>query len=696
MKTLILIVSLSLIAISGQSQSHKLDWAISQGGPQHEQTTGIAADKAGNVYTTGTFSDTVDFDPGPGSYLLYPGKLQQTFISKVDASGKLLWAKALGSSMGECSATAICTDSNNNFYICGTYDGPMDMDPGPATHMIHCMAGSTNSFVAKYDSSGALLWTAFAESSTYPGVVKANSIAVDRQGNVFTTGYVSWGVKLYDSRSAHMMTLSGKAALEMFVWALDADGMHHYAMNSISSSSTKGSAIGIGITADTSGNLYCTGTFKESITFSTGAALPALTATGDDDIFLLKLDGYTEVKWAIGAGSTTKDEGYAVTPDTSGGVIAVGAFTGTTDFDPGPGSAVLSPVGDQAGYVCRFDSSGKLSWVKAFTKHSGTYGYALCNAVAGGKDGSVFIGGRFGGSIDFDPGPGTYPVNSGYGLFLLKMDASGNMVWTKTIGNDTAPLRLEAIHTDVNGNLYATGYYQGRIDFNPGAGRAELVPVAFSDLFTMKLVTCTSSIGKDTLSACGNYTFNGKTYSSSGIYDLVTENSGGCDSFITLHLTIEPAIDSVSRSGSTLSAKTSGAVYQWLQCPDHTPIPGATAKDFIAAASGAYAVVVSKGSCRDTSDCVNVTGTGINDPASDRQIAIYPNPAGKQVTILLPESVTAGQVQVMGINGQILLQHDGLAGQSFDINISGLANGLYFLKVSDTDRVIGLHKLVKQ
>jgi hypothetical protein len=125
--------------------------------------------------------------------------------------------------------------------------------------------------------------------------------------------------------------------------------------------------------------------------------------------------------------------------------------------------------------------------------------------------------------------------------------------------------------------------------------------------------------------ACGSYTLNGQTFNATGIYTQNLLNSAGCDSTITLVLTIVDLTATVTQNGENLSANESNASYQWLNCSlGFTPINGATDQNFTATSNGSYAVVITTDFCSDTSDCMTVEGLKVDEHEMD--IHIYPNP----------------------------------------------------------------------
>lgn len=114
-------------------------------------------------------------------------------------------------------------------------------------------------------------------------------------------------------------------------------------------------------------------------------------------------------------------------------------------------------------------------------------------------------------------------------------------------------------------------------------------------------------------SACIIFSFNGQTIASSGIYYDTLINSTGCDSIITLYLTINHVDTSVTKLHDTITANALGATYQWLDCNNSSnPIVGATNQTFVPMACGNYAVSVTQNGCSDTSTCYVISPPIIN------------------------------------------------------------------------------------
>ena len=418
----ILSLSFSLTSVSTPSA---YAWSSAQatvsvfGGTSSDIGRSIALDSSGNVYTTGYFQGTVDFDPGAGVENLTSAGGNAIFVSKLDSSGNFVWAKGLGgTSPGEGNSIAV--DSSGNVYTTGYFQGTVDFDPGAGEANL-TSAGGNEVFVSKLDSSGNFVW---AKGLGGTGADVGRSIALDSSRNVYTTGF--------------------------FFGTADFDP-------------------GAGTTAN-------------------------LTAPigGSAEVFVSKLDSSGNFVWAKGLGGTIADTGRSIAVDSSGNVYTTGNFQGTADFDPGSGTTNLSSPGGNDIFVSKLDSSGNFVWAKRLGGTGADEGFS----IALDSSGNVYTTGYFQGTVDFDPGAGTTNLISAGGaeVFVSKLDSSGNFVWAKRLGG-TSTDEGNSIAVDSSGNVYTTGYFQGTVDFDPGAGEANLTSVGSNDVFVLKLTPSGESLG---------------------------------------------------------------------------------------------------------------------------------------------------------------------------------------------------------
>ena len=125
-------------------------WVKQTGGTGFDDMNYLEIDNSGNIYTTGRFSDTVDFDPGPATFTLAAtSSTTNIFIRKMNAAGNFVWAKNfIGGGVG--SPSAISIDNSGAVYVSGNFYSVADFDPSPATYTLSS-AGSSDGFICKLD-----------------------------------------------------------------------------------------------------------------------------------------------------------------------------------------------------------------------------------------------------------------------------------------------------------------------------------------------------------------------------------------------------------------------------------------------------------------------------------------------------------------------------------------------------------------
>ncbi len=203
------------------------------------------------------------------------------------------------------------------------------------------------------------------------------------------------------------------------------------------------------------------------------------------------------------------------------------------------------------------------------------------------------------------------------------------------------------------------------------------------------------SYGSITETACNSYTSpSGKVWTVSGMYQDTVSNDQGCDSIISIDLTINSVNVNVTTNGDTIMTQESDARYQWLDCPNFGIVSGETNSSFITLKSGEYAVEITKTGCVDTSDCVSVQNSSVGS-LNAAKLTIYPNPSNGSVTISLENGSEQLTIQQFDLFGKLVSTSTYNNQSHIDFELVG-ETGTYILSISDSSKVTQNHLIIKQ
>ena len=537
---------------SSYSQYVNFNWAKQMGGSGYGKGY-LAVDLAGNVYTTGNFNGTIDFDPGQGVYNLTCNGQNSVYISKLDPSGNFVWAKELESDV-YIQVNAMITDASGNVYTTGFFYGEVDFDPGPGSFNLNTGGvGRKDMFISKLNANGDFVWVKLIgkQGATH---TDPSSMATDASGNIYATGFFSEKVDFDPGLGTSILT-AGPPDTDMFILKLNASGDFIWVKQLLIhiKSIVGGYAIEpLSIKLDMVGNIYTTGYFEGIADFDPGSATFILSNADVSEIFVCKLDPAGNFIWAKKMDATPTArfqfrEARSVAVDPVGNVYTAGYFQGKVDFDPGPGVYTLTANDNNVAFISKLDAMGNFVWAKQISGDSADF-FSQAYSINITAAGNIIISGHFNGKVDLDPGPGIFNFTSGAeSVFISCLDANGNFVWAKKIGNGQRIVIANSSVTDALGNIYTTGYFGNIVDFDPGAGVFNLSAMGPSDIYVHKMSPCfNSSSNTVTASSCKNYILNGQTYTTSGLYTQLLTNTMGCDSVVKLDLTIDRKFSSIS------------------------------------------------------------------------------------------------------------------------------------------------------
>jgi hypothetical protein len=493
------------------SAAGQLLWADQLGaGTDSTQAQAIAVDPLGNAFLTGSFQGSGSFDPGSGTTVLTSvGGFGNAFVARLDANGQLVWADQLGTGVNSFG-TGIALDGADNVYTTGSFwQGSGNFDPGSGTALL-VSSGSASAYVSRLDANGQFVWAeSLGDGSDY---TYATAIAVDSAGNVYTTGYFHGTGNFDPTNSAFTLTsfssdaapgqLGSYEGENAFVSKLDTNGQFVWADDLGSGADY---AQGKGITVDGAGNVYTTGIFLGTASFDPSSGSQTFTASTYTP-YVLQLDANGHLVWAdhLGAGSTNAFDaspGPGIAVDSSGAVYLTSSFNGTGNFDPGPGTTILSsdPNGSNASYLVKLGdpstsqpsptpSGFALSGLKAVLGAPRATVIAA-HPVSTDSSGNVFVTGSFLSSTRTSSPVHSAPKGSVHSsasnAFVAKYSSQGVLLWAHNLGGTQATSGL-AIATDATGNTYVTGSFQGKVKLG-SSSTATLTALGQQDVYVLKL-----------------------------------------------------------------------------------------------------------------------------------------------------------------------------------------------------------------
>ncbi len=488
------------------------------------QFGGVGPDEAGllrmgrdNVLRLGmTFSGTVDFDPGSGILNRTATGAENVALVTLDANLGLLGTDtylatrlAIGSGIDLNGGIGVdlALDSSGSVYFAGGFNKTLDLDPGLKIKKV-TSNGGTDFFLVRYFPGDLVAQSLAAPLVTSPVVITAagdqqgRAIVTNGDGTIWVAGTFN-GTVDFDPGPGVTNLTSTDLDGNIFVAKFDSSGLvwaRSVQMNL--SFNANASDVGVLLAVDGNFNVYLSGEYEGTATFSPTASSP-LTLTNSDptpgldhrDVFLTRLDANGVFQWAgsIGrSGANEFVEAITVNPNTNAVALA-GTFTGTVDFDfalaNNTNTTAIHVAGDGDGFIAEYQTSGAFDWVRQL---GGNTSRAAVKAMTYDHNFDLVTSGEFDGTPDFNF-PGSPDLLTGSGnsvnVFVAKfLGTNGQVVWHREFsgpGDESG----RGIAVDSQNALIVTGGFTGSTDFDPGTGTHFLTEVGAGDgdVFLLKL-----------------------------------------------------------------------------------------------------------------------------------------------------------------------------------------------------------------
>jgi hypothetical protein len=329
--------------------------------------------------------------------------------------------------------------------------------------------------------NGGLAWAKRAGSNDLDD---GNGVAVDSEGNVFTTGYFK-SKATFGPGEANQVVLTSFGQ-DVFVAKYGPGGGLRWVRQVRSQA-----AWGVGVGADGVGNCYVLGYFFPQITFAKGEPGEVMFDGLASDLFLAKYDREGNFVWARKAGGLFSEYAGALAVDAAGNCYVTGRYGSDATFGEGePNETKLAGLGGNNGediFVAKYDTNGKLQWAKSAGGRSGNRGSGI--AVDGA--GNSYVVGRYSSVSTFGPGEAnettlTGPAGGNDEIFVAKFGPNGNLAWVRSGQGGGDHDQGNAIAVDAAGNSVATGTFRGVAPFGATFNQAQLDLAAEDDIFVVK------------------------------------------------------------------------------------------------------------------------------------------------------------------------------------------------------------------
>lgn len=543
-------------------------------------------------------------------------------------------------------------------------------------------------FCALHANSQSPSWQ-WAKSVGGTGYETSTSISVDANENVYATGYFGSPTITFGNT-----VLTNNGGDDIFIVKYDAFGNVAWAKSAGGAASDVGNSISV----DANGNSYLIGGFNSSSIVFGNTTLTNDDGSGNSpDIFIVKYDVAGNVLWAKRAGGGFIDNCYGISIDTSGNFYITGGFQSLTVTFDTINLTKTNYVGTDI-FIAKYDSLGNALWAKNIGGNNTDIG----NGIIADVKGNSYLTGQFQEPIIFGNTTLTNVVDDD--IFVVKYDPSGNVLWAKSAGGSSID-EGNSISIDGNGNSIVTGhFYSSSITFGNIILTNDTTNIFTCDIFIVKYdslgnVHWAKSIGGTNnevgnsinVDLYGNIYVTGYFQSTSLTFgNTVLTNSGiGYDIFIAKY----------DASGNLLWAKSAGGAdtdFGLSVCVS------TTGNSFISgsyrSATIAFDNISLTNAGNNTDDIfvakLNDLSTSIAQEFESSGFKLYPNPFTTE-TVLQTEIILKGAtLNMYNLFGQQVKQIKNISGQTIALRRDNLPSGLYFIRLTQDNKVIATDKLI--
>ncbi|AMV36468.1 Ig-like domain-containing protein [Planctomyces sp. SH-PL62] len=452
----------------------------------------------GGPWVVGSFTGTVDFDPGEGVVARTSAGGEDAFIASYDRMGRLRWARSFGGPGDDRINSLVFDDSG--VVVAGVFSASVEFGPGYGETRL-TSEGATDALLARFRAGdGSLEW---ARGFGGLGDDEALGLSPNSWGDLFFvvgsfSGTANFDPSLRLAGSTRTMTSAG--GTDAFYVQLAQDGTWWPPLSSAARAGGPGNDAAVKAAGSS-----ILGTFEGTadLSFGDGIGLRWISDGSRERTSAGGRDGFLVILWAVGYdprriqtfGGAGDDrptdlglvDNSTYTPYRPSFYYVSGAFEGRVDFGGAGDAGVRTSSGGADGFLARYDlETGALDWVATV----GGAGDDAVEAIAFDIYLSVSATGGFAGAVDFDPGAGVRMLqDSGRGsAFLWRMDSSGEVEVARTLSGDGSARGL-GVTSGIYGPYFVIGRFEGAVDVDPSeSGTHVLTSIGRSDAFVVKFV----------------------------------------------------------------------------------------------------------------------------------------------------------------------------------------------------------------
>ncbi len=447
---LLLIVLFSAVHFCATAQVPVPKWVDEMGGANgNAGPTAEAIDQQGNIYITGGFIGTVDFDPSSGvKNLTSTAGETNIFIAKYTSAGTLVWAEFMPGN-GNDSPFSIAVDKTGNVTIVGHFtSSSLDADPGSG---VYNLSNPNNNaiFINHLDTNGNFLWANSYEGGLGQSIIQDFRVAADSQGNVISTiTFNGTSITVGDST----YTVSGGDNQGVIV-KYSPTGKVLWNVHLVDNEF--GQSIPYAVTVDSQDNVLVSGLFGATTNFNPLGTPSNLSSQLLNATFIAKYSPSGILIWAnaINCASYSGGVGSMLSVDPENNVFLSLLYQTSISF----GSTTLtSTLNTGVASLCfaKYSSAGNLQFVKSLSGPGGVV--PIPSAVD--NAGNLYEGGSFNNTVNFNPNTGTAENLTGGGFYIAKYDPNGNYIYVFDRGSAACgPRTVMGIAIDGNNNLDVAG-----------------------------------------------------------------------------------------------------------------------------------------------------------------------------------------------------------------------------------------------